>query len=222
MRPLLRRFGVPTVAAALLCVAVAGPAAAHHGWEHFDTTRPTYLAGSVIDVQWGNPHPEIRVQVSVPVTLPDGLAERAIPPELEELDGRTVLQRTAAYEGSEQVVTLILAPIERLQAWGMPEPPSVGEQIETIAYLNHEEPGELRPELLFHADGSAVRQRSVPLPDVPTEADRPLPPAASASGTTPPGGDDDTASITLWVSGALVVLAAIGGVGYAARRRAGR
>jgi Family of unknown function (DUF6152) len=221
MPPLLRRFVVPAVAAAVLCVAVAGPAAAHHGWEHFDTTRPIYLAGSVTDVQWGNPHPEIRVQVSVPVTLPDGLAERAIPSELEELDGRTVLQRTTPYGGAEQAVTLILAPIERLQVWGMPDPPSVGEQIETVAYLNHEEPGELRPELLFRADGRAVRQRSVPLPDAPTEADEPAPPAAS--GTAPPGGGDhDTGSIAIWVSGALVVLAITGGVSYAARRRAGR
>jgi hypothetical protein len=57
---------VRTVLAALLswlalAVGPVDPAQAHHGWQEFDTGRPFYLSGTVTDVRWGNPHPEIRL-----------------------------------------------------------------------------------------------------------------------------------------------------------------
>ena len=50
------------MAAAFLAVVVtltvvpANAAQAHHGFDDFDTDRPYYLAGTVSQVRWGDPH----------------------------------------------------------------------------------------------------------------------------------------------------------------------
>ncbi|MEO3891911.1 hypothetical protein [Nonomuraea sp. B5E05] len=142
------------------------------------------------EVRWGNPHPEIRLRVTVPVRLPSGLAERSIPAELEELGGRDVLRRTQAYDGQDDEVVLILAPIERLTAWGMPDRVNQGERLEAVGYTHREHAEEFRPELLIRQDGRAIRQRSVPLPEGP-------PPTSPGSETGPTAGDhgsDDLAT----------------------------
>jgi Family of unknown function (DUF6152) len=37
-------------------VAIAAPAAAHHGWSSYDETKPITLQGTFASVTWGNPH----------------------------------------------------------------------------------------------------------------------------------------------------------------------
>lgn len=56
------------------CVALgiaATPAAAHHGWSYFDTSRVFYLEGQIRSVRWGNPHPEIVLRATLRSEVPD-------------------------------------------------------------------------------------------------------------------------------------------------------
>lgn len=180
---------VRTILAALpsclaLAVGPAGPAQAHHGWQEFETGRPFYLNGTVTDVRWGNPHPEVRLDLPATIDLPADLASRAIPAELEELGGRDVLRRTRALEGGRQV-TLVLAPPSRLEAWGMADRTRVGEHLRAVGYLARDGGAEFRPELLIREDGRAIRQRSVPLPAPDTAGGS----DADGAGGSPDGAD---------------------------------
>lgn len=185
----LLRSLLPIVAlAGLLLVSGAGRSWAHHGWGEFDTTRPLYVAGDVTSVRWANPHPEVRVRVEAGRAVPDDLASLPIPRELEEIGGREVLRATRAYDGDRSELVLVLAPTNRLEAWGMPDELRTGERLQLVGYLNRNDQTELRPELLIRADGTTIRQRSVALPQPPT-------PHQSANPTTPkptnPGADLD-------------------------------
>ncbi|RJL35535.1 DUF6152 family protein [Bailinhaonella thermotolerans] len=187
--------------------------ALHHGWEDFRTERPMYVSGTVSEVTWGNPHPRVRLKVSGPVRLPSGLAGRSIPAELEELGGREVLRRTRAFDGRGDEVVLILAPVERLSAWGMPDRVKEGERLEAVGYAHREHAEEFRPELLIRQDGRAVRQRSVALPQSPP------PPAGTGSGNghgTDPGGG---AGALPWLVGAGLLAGGGAVVAVRVRRR---
>ena len=67
----MKRIG-PTVLTALLLVAGALPAFAHHAFgSEFDANRPLLLKGKVVRVEWVNPHAWIHMEV----TNPDGTKE---------------------------------------------------------------------------------------------------------------------------------------------------
>ena len=60
------------VAAAAIVLAAALPARAHHAFGgEFDANRPVLLKGSIVKVEWVNPHAWIRVAVK----QPDGKTE---------------------------------------------------------------------------------------------------------------------------------------------------
>jgi hypothetical protein len=48
-------IAVPVVA------ALAAPAAAHHGWGSYDSTKTVTVDAEIIDVKYENPHVEIRL-----------------------------------------------------------------------------------------------------------------------------------------------------------------
>jgi hypothetical protein len=146
-----------------LLLAGTGVASAHHGWNHFDITRPLYVSGEVVSVRWANPHPEVRVRVDRDAPAPPDLASMPIPPELEEIGGREVLRATRAYDGDQNELMLVLAPTSRLESWGMADEVVVGEQVSAVGYVGVDAAQEFRPELLVREDGRAIRQRSVPL-----------------------------------------------------------
>ncbi|MFB9463417.1 DUF6152 family protein [Streptomyces cinereospinus] len=226
-----------TVAALGLAVVPAGPAAAHHGWEHYDTSAAYYVSGTVTDVRWGNPHPEVTLRVEGK-QVPGDWADREIPAELEDIGGRQVMEATRSYSGSSDELKLFLAPIERLSAWGMDGEVEAGEKLEVVGYLDREHDDELRPEMIVLEDGQAVRQRSVPLPVAPEAAPQggdAAAPAESASGTGAGGATDDdgtsssaasdskdSSDATVWLvtGGAVLLLFAVGG--YYVVRRANR
>ncbi|MFI6037953.1 DUF6152 family protein [Streptomyces sp. NPDC051315] len=215
-----------TGAAVVLALAPAGPAAAHHGWEHYDTTAPYYASGTVTGVRWGNPHPEVTLRIE-DKEVPQGWADRDIPSDLEDIGGRQVMEATRSYSGSSDELTLILAPIERLSAWGMEGRVEEGEKLEVVGYLDRDHDDELRPEMIVREDGQAVRQRSVPLPVAPE-------PAPEEGGAEPTGsGADgqaaeqgrsaapaaDSSDATVWlVTGGAVLLLFAGGGYYVVRR----
>ncbi|GAA2218635.1 hypothetical protein GCM10010360_39420 [Streptomyces nogalater] len=210
-----------TVAALALALIPAAPASAHHGWEHYDTTAPSYAAGTVTGVRWGNPHPEVTLRVEH-TRVPDGWAGREIPPDLEDIGGRDVMRATRSYSGPSDELTLILAPLERLSAWGMEGEVEEGDKLEVVGYPDRDHDDELRPEMIVLENGQTVRQRSVPLPAAPE-------PPSGTGGTAPAGEQSSTAHLsnapantTVWLlTGGGVLLLFLGG-GYYVVRRAGR
>lgn len=55
-------FRPPAIlAAAALAAAVAGPAAAHHGWGSYDAATVLTVKAPLTDVTWGNPHGAAKV-----------------------------------------------------------------------------------------------------------------------------------------------------------------
>ena len=59
------KFGVATIALAGLVAAVGVPVGAHHAFgAEFDPNRPVVLRGSVVKVEWVNPHTWIHMEVT--------------------------------------------------------------------------------------------------------------------------------------------------------------
>ncbi|VFR57244.1 hypothetical protein BRI6_1316 [plant metagenome] len=85
-----------------------------------------------------------------------------IPPELSALNFGATLAKTSAITHA-RIWTLDLAPINRLENWGMPRAPRIGDAITAIAFPACTEDGVARPALII-LDSVGVRQQSVALP----------------------------------------------------------
>jgi len=48
-------------AAALLAIAIASPAVAHHGWSSYDATKTIRVTAPLSHVSWSNPHGSAQV-----------------------------------------------------------------------------------------------------------------------------------------------------------------
>lgn len=156
-----RRAALATLAAAS-ALPLYRPAAAHHGWSGFDQGRPLYLAGTVRTVRWANPHAEIELELSPNLELPRDLAARTLPAQTAPVDGKAMLAATALPRRRDRVWSVELAPLFRMQAWGV-EPLRPGEPIELIGFTHRDEqgPAVLRAEYLFRA-GRVFAFRSSP------------------------------------------------------------
>lgn len=154
----------PLALAAAAGSLMAFPALAHHGWSFFNTAQPLYLSGTVREVRWRNPHPEIELEVRENISIPQNVRNLRVPEELQALgDYREVLAKLRVPENAARTWTVVLAPTNRLQSWGMPEAPMVGSTMRVIGYASCDEDGELRPDLVMMGE-HLVRQRSVELP----------------------------------------------------------
>lgn len=149
------------VASILFMFAFAAPAFAHHGWGYYDTATPTYLVGRVVAVNWRNPHPTVTLQVE-PTDLPSDWKALPVPPELADLGFDATLAITKSITQAAAWV-LDLAPINRLESWGLPRQPRVGNELVAVAFPSCSEPKVARPALIV-LDGIGVRQQSVSLP----------------------------------------------------------
>lgn len=47
---------------AAAAVAIALPAAAHHGWSSYDESKPLTINGTFTQLSWGNPHGTAKMQ----------------------------------------------------------------------------------------------------------------------------------------------------------------
>jgi hypothetical protein len=141
---------------------VAPLARAHHGWSSFDQSRPIYLAGTVRVVRWANPHAEIELEPVADLKLPGDLPKRAVPPQQAPVDAPAVLAATTLPRRRERVWTVELAPLTRMQAWGV-EPLRIGETVEVVGFTFRDERGDavVRAEYLFRG-GKAYGLRSSP------------------------------------------------------------
>ncbi|MGG3571994.1 DUF6152 family protein [Bacillus gobiensis] len=144
---------------------------AHHGWSYFDTSQPLYFSGTVVEVNWKNPHPELIIRVPDKLTLPENIKEIDVPPELEELNFQNTLENLKVLPSPGGNWTLILAPTTRLNEWGMPEAPQTGEEIAVFGYISCDSQKEVRPELVVFDENRSVRQRSVSLPETNCKRD---------------------------------------------------
>jgi hypothetical protein len=149
-----RRAVLGLALAALLSVT---PAEAHHGWSSYNTQLPLYLEGTVAEVRWQNPHPELVVVIDAPAPAID--PGRVTLPSDAGADLRDALAR--AQPAAAGRYTLHLPPIPRLQRAGVSTPPTTGERFVAIAYASCAEPGTARAAYVGLANGtSAVQQIS--------------------------------------------------------------
>ena len=75
-----RRF----ILAGFACLALVGPAGAHHGWGSYDTSKVLTLDGTVTEVRGDNPHGELTLEVGgkvwhVTLSPPSRMANRGKP-----------------------------------------------------------------------------------------------------------------------------------------------
>ncbi|SDJ48498.1 DUF6152 family protein [Variovorax sp. OV700] len=143
-------------------LGLALPAWAHHGWSSFDQDRPLYLEGRATKVMWRNPHGELELELPENPTLPADLKQRALPRQSATVDGPGLLARAQLPTRRDRKWTIELAPLTRLQAWGLDEI-KPGTQVAALGFTFTGEKGEpvLRAEYLF-VGGKAYGLRSSP------------------------------------------------------------
>ncbi len=144
-----------------LCVSL--PAWAHHGWSSFDQARPLYLEGQVAQVAWRNPHVELKLDLPAQgLKLPADLATRRLPAQAAPVDGPALLKAAQLPVRTERRWEVELAPLSRMQAWGVPEI-KVGDALAVLGFTFAGEKGDavLRVEFLFAA-GKVYGLRSSP------------------------------------------------------------
>jgi hypothetical protein len=147
--------------AAPLCAGL--PAWAHHGWSSFDQARPLYLQGRVTQVAWRNPHVELKLELPAGgLALPADLATRSLPAQTAPVDGPALLKAARLPQRRDRRWEIELAPLSRMQAWGVPEI-QVGDALAMLGFTFAGEQGDavLRVEYLFAA-GKVYGLRSSP------------------------------------------------------------
>ena len=153
-----RRYFVQLTIGALF----AAPVLAHHGWSSFDQDKPLYLSGTLTQVRWQNPHAEVMLRVDA-TKLPDGITSRTVPAQQQSVDGAGILKKVQVPANAAGTWEVEFAPLSRMQAWGLSQPPKVGDRIEVIGYgLADENKRLLRVEYLF-VNGKAYAFRSSPV-----------------------------------------------------------
>ena len=143
-------------------LGLALPAWAHHGWSSFDQDRPLYLEGRATKVMWRNPHGELELELPENPVLPPDLKQRALPRQSAAVDGPGLLAKAQLPTRRDRKWTIELAPLTRLQAWGLDEI-KPGTQVAALGFTYTGEKGDpvLRAEYVF-VGGKAYGLRSSP------------------------------------------------------------
>jgi Family of unknown function (DUF6152) len=144
-------------------LGAALPALAHHGWSSFDQNRPVYLEGRVAQVAWRNPHVELTLELPADgLKLPADLATRTVPAQTAPVDGAALLKAAQLPTRADRRWAIELAPLSRVQAWGVPEI-KTGDTLAMLGFTFAGEKGDavLRVEYLF-AGGKTYAMRSSP------------------------------------------------------------
>lgn len=150
-----------TATAAVLTLAL--PTFAHHGWSSFDETKPMYIEGTVKSVKWQNPHAELVVDVADKLALPTDLGKRPFPKQVSSAVTPDVISKAATPKASAGSWQVELAPLTRMEAWGLKSPLKVGDKVSMIGFtLQRANEKLMRVEILYTADGKAYGLRSAP------------------------------------------------------------
>lgn len=144
-------------------LGLALPSWAHHGWSSFDQERPLYLAGRAAKVMWRNPHGELQLELPETPSLPADLKQWPLPRQSAAVDGAALLAKAQLPTRRDRLWQIELAPLTRLQAWGVDEI-KPGTELAVLGFGFAGEKGEalLRAEYLFLA-GKAYGLRSSPV-----------------------------------------------------------
>lgn len=158
----MKRRDVIGVVCAVSGASLTPFARAHHGWSGFDQGRPIYLEGRVLKSLWQNPHVELDIELPATLKLPADLAQRALPAQSAPVDGKALMAKAVLPTRKDRRWEIELAPLTRLQAWGVAEI-KAGTQVSVLGFTFAGEKGEavLRAEYLF-VDGKAYGLRSSP------------------------------------------------------------
>ena len=144
-------------------LVISLPALAHHGWSSFDQSSPLYLEGTAAKVAWANPHVELALEVTVDtLKLPADLPTRNLPAQSAPVDGPALLKAARLPTRKDRRWAIELAPLPRMQAWGVPEI-KVGDALAMLGFTFSGEKGDavMRVEYLF-AGGKTYALRSAP------------------------------------------------------------
>ncbi|MCJ1674601.1 MULTISPECIES: hypothetical protein [unclassified Rathayibacter] len=229
-------------AAAALVLVPAAPAAAHHGWDGFDTDHLVYIAGTVSsEGSWGEPHSYF--DTTLDGELPADTPELTIPEELQGPEDSVRVEAALAYSGSQDELEVTIAPPAYTGRWGLDRPLEIGERFQGVGYIDRTDDALFRPVAFWYGDddvpvnqvlGDMLPVRA-PLPESSGAESTPAP-ASTSTAADPmedaeesPGSDAEAASgqngvatTGVWVAfGAVVLGAAVGGLLYL-RRRAGQ
>ena len=159
----MKRRDVIKAALAVPAASLAPLALAHHGWSSFDQNRPIYLEGRVTKSVWKNPHAELEIELPANLVLPGDLAQRAVPAQSAQIDGKALLARAVLPTRKDRRWEIELAPLTRLQAWQVPEiKPGAIVSMLGFTFTGEKGGAVLRVEYLF-VDGKAYGLRSSPV-----------------------------------------------------------
>jgi hypothetical protein len=147
-----------------LVAAMALPfaARAHHGWSSFNVDQPVFIEGKVVTVTWQNPHAELIVELAPNYKVPGDLANRAVPAQSANVDGKALLAKAIAPARKERRWEVELAPLTRLADWKV-APIPVGATVGILGYALQDGKAEavVRAEFLY-VNGQVYGLRSSP------------------------------------------------------------
>jgi hypothetical protein len=229
--PIWRHLGrVAAVLAALaLTVVPAGTAQAHHGWADFDTDRPFYIAGTVSQVRWGEPHSYFTLTLDT--DLPADTPDLALPEDLQAPEDSGPVNDAPSYDGQQDVLDVVIAPPTFTGPWGLDRPLVDGERVEAVGYIGRSHTDEFRPAVFWFDNGRPVNQvLGSELPAQPLEppysaTDRAATDTRADGPNSSPdatAADSGTSPTVVWARLAVMLLAAVGGSAAYLRARAGR
>ncbi|MFE6621107.1 DUF6152 family protein [Streptomyces sp. NPDC057740] len=223
-----RRIGLATaslVSATMLTVFSAGAAQAHHGFDDYDTDRLYYIAGTVSQVRWGEPHSHFTVTVDS--DLPADTPERDLPEGLQDAPDSDPINAAPSYSGSHDDLQVTIAPPSFTGMWGLDRELEDGERVELVGYVGKSHTDEFRPVVFWYEEGKPVNQvlneelpaepLAVPYPggDAASADDDQAAPSASAD-------SDDTSPIAVWATLGGVLVAVVAGGAFYLRARSHR
>ncbi|MEU4176407.1 DUF6152 family protein [Streptomyces sp. NPDC026589] len=212
------------LSATMLLAYSAGTAQAHHGFDDFDTDRLYYIAGTVSEVRWGEPHSYFTVTVED--DLPADTPEHDLPDGLRDAADSDPINAAPSYDGPHDDLAVTIAPPSFTSMWGLDRELDDGERIEAVGYIGKSHTDEFRP-VVFWADGQPVNQvlneelPAQPLPVPYPQGDGPASgtdrdaPSASAN-------SEGTSSVAVWAGLGAVLLATITGGAFYLRARSRR
>jgi hypothetical protein len=159
-------MNLKTIFAALVALPlICSLAWAHHGWSSFDETKPVYIEGVVKSVKWENPHAEVVLEVAEKLAVPADLAKRSFPRQVSPTVTPDLVAKATAPKSSKGAWQVELAPLTRMEAWGLKTPLKAGDKLSMIGFVKQQGNEKLmRVEILYTPDGKAFGLRSAPAP----------------------------------------------------------
>ncbi|MGY1495884.1 DUF6152 family protein [Streptomyces sp. QTS52] len=222
---LVRLATASLASAVMLTLFSAGAAQAHHGFDDFDTDRLYYIAGTVSQVRWGEPHSYFNVTIDS--DLPADTPERDLPEGLQDAPDSDPINAAPSYSGSQDELEVTIAPPSFTGMWGLDRELEDGERIEAVGYVGRSHTDEFRPVVFWYEEGKPVNQvLNEELPARPLPVPYPERDAASADADedSPSASADSegTSPTVVWTTLGGVLVAVIAGGAFYLRRRSPR